>query len=57
MEVGSCCVRDRVTKTSAWGAEGLERVEDAASTGGRTDGVPDAGQTADSGHSAGGAHT
>lgn len=55
--MGSCCVRDRVTKASAWGAEGLERIEDAASTGGRTDAVPDAGQTADSGHSPGGAHT
>lgn len=48
---------DRVTKTSAWRAEGLEGIEDAASPGGRTDGVPDAGQTAGPGHSPGGAHT
>lgn len=48
---------DRVSKTSARGAEGLECAEDAAGSGGRTDGVPDAGQTAGPGHSPGGAHT
>lgn len=48
---------DRVTKTSARGAGGLECTEDAAGSGGRTDDVPDAGQTAGRGQSPSGAHT
>lgn len=47
----------RAAKTSARGAQGPERIEDAASSGRRTDGVPDTGQTAGPGHGPGGAHT
>lgn len=57
IEVGACCVHDRVTKTSPWGAEGPEIIEDAAGWGGHTDDIPDAGQTYWQRHSPGGAHT
>ena len=57
LEVGSVLVLDRVTQTSARGAEGPERIEDAADTGGRTDHVPDAGQAAGQRQRPGGAHT
>lgn len=48
---------DRVTEASARGAEGLERIEDAAGSGGRAHHVPDAGQAAGPRRSPGGAHT
>lgn len=50
-------MRYRVTQTSARGAAGAERFEDAAGSGGRSDDVPDAGQTAGQRHSPAGAHT
>lgn len=48
---------DRVTEASARGAEGPERTEDAAGSGGRSDDDPDTGQTAGQRHGPGGAHT
>lgn len=55
--IGACFVHDRVTKTSARGAEGPERIKDAADWGRHTDDISDTGQTSGQRHSPGGTHT